>query len=185
MITCSKQRSIRSVARMKPTGPARSGRPDDRLREIRDRSLGFQRRSRISLRFMRATKNKGGGTPADAYLQPPHPRLNPPALARKNRGGGAARVHADKCAQACAHQIHATRRLSAFHRGTCCSEPTPQLSSGRASWDLVGAHDPDGSKDRALLNGRYPLLPVPVQRAPRRPVIVPAGRCSEAARERR
>jgi len=29
---------------------------------------------------------------------------------------------------------------------------------------LVGAHDPDGSKDRALFNGRYPLLPVPVQR---------------------
>ena len=29
---------------------------------------------------------------------------------------------------------------------------------------MVGAHDPDGSKDRALLNGRYPLLPVPVQR---------------------
>ena len=34
----------------------------------------------------------------------------------------------------------------------------------RASWDLVGAHDPDSSKDRALLSGRYPLLPVPVQR---------------------
>ncbi len=33
-----------------------------------------------------------------------------------------------------------------------------------------------GSKDRALLSGRYPLLPVPVQRASRRPVIVPAGR---------
>ena len=33
-----------------------------------------------------------------------------------------------------------------------------------------------GSKDRALFSGRYPLLPVPVQRASRRPVIVPAGR---------
>ena len=35
-----------------------------------------------------------------------------------------------------------------------------------------------GSKDRALLSGRYPLLPVPVQRASRGPVIVPAGRIS-------
>jgi hypothetical protein len=54
----------------------------------------------------------------------------------------------------------------------------------RASWDAVGAHDLDGSKDRALLRGRYPLLPVPVQRAPRRPVMVPAGRFAGAARER-
>jgi hypothetical protein len=115
--------------------------------------------------FIRATKGKGGGTPADAYLQPPRPHLHPPPRAGEDRGGGAARVHADKCTQVCAHKIHATRRLSAFHRGACCSEPTPQLSSGRASWDAE--------------------FPVPVQRAPRRPVVVPAGRCSEAARERR
>ena len=53
----------------------------------------------------------------------------------------------------------------------------------RASWDLVGAHDPKGSNNRVrkivrCLSGRYPLLPVPVQRASRRPVIVPAGRIS-------
>jgi hypothetical protein len=35
-----------------------------------------------------------------------------------------------------------------------------------------------------LRNGRYPSPPVPVQRASRRPVIVPAGRLPRAARER-
>jgi hypothetical protein len=43
------------------------------------------------------------------------------------------------------------------------TNPAAQLQL-RASWDLVGAHDPDGSKDRAQLSGRYPLLPVPVER---------------------
>jgi hypothetical protein len=44
-----------------------------------------------------------------------------PTSARKRR---AARAEAQRA------------RLSAFHRGTCCSEPTPQLSSRRASWDV-------------------------------------------------
>ena len=35
-----------------------------------------------------------------------------------------------------------------------------------------------------LRNGRYPSPPVPVQRASRRPVIMPAGRLPRAARER-
>src|ERR1700693_1406769 len=35
-----------------------------------------------------------------------------------------------------------------------------------------------------LKDGRYPSPPVPVQRASRRPVIVPAGRLPRAARER-
>ena len=35
-----------------------------------------------------------------------------------------------------------------------------------------------------LRNGRYPSPPVPVQRASRRPVVVPAGRLPRAARER-
>jgi hypothetical protein len=35
-----------------------------------------------------------------------------------------------------------------------------------------------------LKHGRYPSPPVPVQRASRRPVIMPAGRFPEAARER-
>jgi hypothetical protein len=57
-------------------------------------------------------------------------------------------------------------RLSAFHRGSCVGERTPPLSSSRASWD-------------AALTGVTRLPPIPVQRAPRRPVIVPAGRCPE------
>src|SRR5580693_10202627 len=55
-------------------------------------------------------------------------------------------------------------RLSAFHRGSCIGERTPPLSSSRASWDPA-------------LTGVTRLPPIPVQRAPRRPVIVPAGRC--------
>jgi len=43
------------VARMQPTGPARSGRPDDRLRVIRGAAFKLRRRSRISLRCIRAT----------------------------------------------------------------------------------------------------------------------------------
>jgi hypothetical protein len=49
------------------------------------------------------------------------------------------------------------RRLSAFHRGSCGGDRTPPLSS----------------RPRFLGRGN---VPVPVQRAPRRPVIVPAGR---------
>jgi hypothetical protein len=40
-------------------------------------------------------------------------------------------------------------------------------------------------KTARLLRGRYPRLPVPVQRRGRRPVIVPAGRFPRTARERR
>jgi hypothetical protein len=145
MITCSK---VRSVARMSICTPGEAQRNPGTIARLATPTPDFTS-------FIRATKGKGGGTPADAYLQPPRPHLHPPPRAGEDRGGGAARVHADKCTQVCAHKIHATRRLSAFHRGACCSEPTPQLSSGRASWDAE--------------------FPVPVQRAPRRPVIVPAG----------
>jgi hypothetical protein len=61
-------------------------------------------------------------------------------------------------------------RLSAFHRGSCLGDPTPPLSSGYA---LPGTQ---------ASTGVARLAPVPVQRAPRRPVIVPAGRIPEAAR---
>ena len=44
------------VARMEPTGPARSGRPDDRLRVIRDCAVPPSMPPRISLRSIRATK---------------------------------------------------------------------------------------------------------------------------------
>ena len=52
----------------------------------------------------------------------------------------------------------------------------------RTSWDLVGRSDPKASNNRVRktvrsFSGRYPLLPVPVQRGlSRRPVVMPAGR---------
>src|SRR5208282_3341171 len=36
---------------------------------------------------------------------------------------------ADKCTQSAHTKSTRRARLTAFHRGTCCSEPTPQLSS--------------------------------------------------------
>jgi hypothetical protein len=142
--SCSKIRS--------PDGaPAKSGAGVQACRPIPDFTSfhpGYETRSK-----------KGGGTPADAI----HPLAAP---------AGAARVHAEKCAQVCAHKIHATRspvgvppRLSLRR-----TNATAQLRL-RASWD-------------AALAGVTRRQPVPVQRAPRRPVIVPAGRNPEAARER-
>ena len=105
--------------------------------------------SRVSLRSTRATnyKQKGSGTPAGALVQTSAP------YGRGSREASRA-------------------RLSAFHHGACCSEPTPQLSSRTR---FLGRS----------FGGRYPSLPVPVQRQSRRPVIMPAGRLPEAARERR
>src|SRR5207249_1824199 len=69
--------------------------------------------------LIRATKRKGGGTPADAYLQPPRPHLHPPRLRGGQRRGRGARPAG-------------RARLSAFHRGSCLGDPTPPLSSGYA-----------------------------------------------------
>ena len=62
-------------------------------------------------------------------------------------------------------------RLPALHRGACFGELTPQLSSSRASWVRRHRVSPASS-------------PIPVQRAPRRPVIVTGRAVSGAARER-
>jgi hypothetical protein len=56
-------------------------------------------------------------------------------------------------------------RLSAFHHGACCGDRTPQLNSRYA---LPGTE--------LRRSGRYPPPAVPVQRASRRPVVMPAGR---------
>src|SRR6185437_10037839 len=71
-----------------------------------------------------------------------------------------------------ARALRGALRLPAFHRGSRGSEPTPPLSSRRASWDATSA-------------AVTPPSPIPVQRSNRRPVIMPAGRFPEAARERR
>jgi hypothetical protein len=62
-------------------------------------------------------------------------------------------------------------RLSALHGGSRGRRLACRSAPGRASWDVALAA---ASRRR----------PVPVQRAPRRPVIVPAGRGPGAARAR-
>ena len=81
------------------------------------------------------------------------------------RRGGRTPTDADPTA-ALAHGTRSAERarLSAFHHGSCIGERTPPLSSSRASWDVA-------------LTGVARLTPIPVQRAPHRPVTVPAGRC--------
>ena len=63
---------------------------------------------------------------------------------------------------------HAYRRSAA---ALVAANERRHSTPGRASWDLA--------KD-----GCYPSPPVPVQRASRKPVIMPAGRLPRAARER-
>ena len=63
------------------------------------------------------------------------------------------------------------------------------LANRRSTAALAAANQRRRSASDALpgtrlKNGGYPSPPVPVQRQSRRPVIVPAGRCPEAARER-
>jgi hypothetical protein len=77
------------------------------------------------------------------------------------------------CSSACAEAREGARRalkaqrarLPAFHHGACCSERTPQLSS---SYALPGTWSerttPMVRKAVRSFGGRYPLLPVPVQR---------------------
>ena len=105
-----------------------------------------------------ATK-KGGGTPTDAYLQPPHPHLHPRRL-RGRTEEGARRASVGTRSPVGVPPRHLLRRTNA----------TAQLRL-RASWDVAPT-------------GVTHLPPVPVQRAPRRPVIMPAGRIPEAARSR-
>ncbi len=68
----------------------------------------------------------------------------------------------------CGARAAARARLSAFHRGSRVSERTPTLSSRPGFLGLGRTLDPvsslqPGSEDLALLNGRYPRPPVPVQ----------------------
>ena len=80
MITCSK---VRSVARMSICTPGEAQRNPGTIARLATPTPDFTS-------FIRATKGKGGGTPADAYLQPPRPTC---ILARlrggQRRGRGA------------------------------------------------------------------------------------------------
>jgi hypothetical protein len=163
MITCSK---VRSVARMSICTPGEAQRNPGTIARLATPTPDFTS-------FIRATKGKGGGTLADAYLQPPRPHLHPPPRAGEDRGGGAARVHADKCTQVCAHKIHATRRLSAFHRGACCRANaaaqlrTRFLGRGVSCPSPASSSQAGHSAGRALLRSR-PGAPVTSPR-PREP----------------
>jgi hypothetical protein len=71
-------------------------------------------------------------------------------------------------------------RLPAFHCGSCqgdCS--SPRRNPGQSFLGLGGSlrvlRTANRGESRKHLHGRYPRPPVPVQRAPRAPVIVPAG----------
>jgi hypothetical protein len=74
-------------------------------------------------------------------------------------------------------------RLSAFHHGTCGGEPTPPLSSRTHFPGLGRSARPRWFERSCAFSRALPRLRVPVQRRGRRPVIVPAGRFSGAARE--
>jgi hypothetical protein len=110
----------------------------------------------------RAWRMKSGRRNADRRVCPtsaPATFILPP-LAGKGRGGGAARVQRD--ALACRRSTAALAAANQRRRS----------APARASWDAAFA-------------GVSCISPVPVQRASRRPVMVPAGRFPGAARGRR
>ncbi len=154
----------RFVARMEPTGPARSGRPDDKLRVIRGR-VDTARSFPDCAALHPGYKNKGSGAPTGAPRCPHHrmraralrPRSPPPRAGEVGRGRA---------------------RLSALHRGSRqgfypLAQPRPRFLCAGS----VPCWAPRAS----------------VQRAPRGPVVMPDGRSSEPpgsgvtspARERR
>ena len=101
-----------------------------------------------------ATK-EGGGAPKGASNQ-----------CRAIRRGRAPTDQAGHCAPLV--RFAGRARLPALHRGTCM-RPWPRSAPGRASWNY-----------RVQTGGPSPA---PVQRAPRRPVLVPAETMPRTARE--
>jgi hypothetical protein len=94
--------------------------------------------------------------------------LYPPPLAGEGREGRGAHL-----AGVLAYRRSTTALAAASERRSSAPD-TRFLGLGRSAQSQM--FERSGSKDRALLGGCYPLLPVPVQRASRRPVIGPAGR---------
>jgi hypothetical protein len=80
------------------------------------------------------------------------------------------------------------RDALATRRSTRTSLPTGQTRLGficGARSDPEDRRSAPGPRFRGRgRGGHYPPWPVPVQRAPRRPVVMPAGRSPGAARER-
>ncbi len=85
---------------------------------------------------MRATRNEGGETPTDAYVQPPHPRLHPPPRGEQRKGCGARPRR----------QVYASLRTQNPRDALACRRSTAALAAAnqrrrsapaRASWDAA------------------------------------------------
>ena len=224
------------ILRWPPTGPARSGRPDDRLRGPRricclgrrPSRLGAPRPSvrRLGLVWRRAPQGDGpiqhkalsrrDSRPSFADFAARMKRQRNPGSAFKlasrsriSRSLSSGRpLRAGSVGSHPGHQREGRR--NAGRRESPTSAPTTFILSRlrgrteeRARRASGGTRSPVGVPPRLLLRrpnataqlrlraswdaaatGVTRLAPVPVQRAPRRPVIVPAGRIPEAARER-
>ncbi len=99
---------------------------------------------------------------------------------RKKRKQNAERRSLSSALARCGARPAGRARLSAFHCGSCqgdCSSPrrNPGQSFLRLGGSLRVLRTANRGESRKPLHGRYPRPPVPVQRAPRAPVIVPAG----------
>ena len=112
-------------------------------------------------------RKTGSGTPAGAYLQPPR-------LTGAARAESAARSPSGVPPRRLLQRANAAAQL--------------QL---RASWDLVGAHDPDGSKGRAHFSRVLPAPSCPspasclADRSSCRPGVYPRSRPGAAVTSRR
>jgi hypothetical protein len=116
----------------------------------------FSRRfTSLHLGLIHAAHKKGGGALIDATVRDPH-RAN--RCCHLSALGAWARLRARTPTGAPPRLLH--RRTNAT------AQPQAALPG---TW---------------LKDGCYPSLPVPVQRASRRPVVMPAGRLPRAARER-
>ena len=116
---------------------------------------------RKPLMFRLQMKREAERRKAQIEWAAPHEQMSPPV-----RATGAARATNDPLTRTARF---GRARLSALHRGAR-QAVTPDSTPGRASWN-----------HRVQTGGPSPM---PVQRAPRGPVIVPDGTMPEAARER-
>jgi hypothetical protein len=141
------------------SSPARGEEKQTRSRgAVRTRVLQQERKPRM---FRLEIKREAERRKAQTKSAAPHEQMSPPA-----RASGAARATDDPLARTARF---GRARLSALHRGAR-QAVTPDSTSGRASWN-----------HRVQTGGPSPM---PVQRAPRGPVIVPDGTMPEAARAR-
>ena len=137
---------------MKPTGPARSGRPDDRLREIRGRLTSFK---------------------AD-----PGFHSVPSGLRRKKRRKEKRKRNAVRRCSVTTAALRAAALPHPHGKGSTPSGVPRRFSQSdchRLAQLRARLHGTQHRTRRASLRRRRPRL----QRAPRTPVIVPAGMMSE------